>query len=91
MASQRVEMKKLRRQLGVKLSVIGALSEISTSTVSRVLAGKGTASPETVNRIDSTLRAIARVRQGFAMAPLDLTDVRWLRAKIKEFDQVVQE
>jgi transcriptional regulator with XRE-family HTH domain len=91
MASQRVEMKKLHKQLGVKLEVIASLSGVSAASVSRVLAGKGRASAELTNKIESTLRSIERVRQGFAMAPLDLSDVRWLRQKIKEFGDVAQE
>jgi transcriptional regulator with XRE-family HTH domain len=91
MASQRVKMKKLQKELGLKIEVLAALSGVSAGTVSRVLAGKRTASAELTNKIESTLRSIERVRQGFAMAPLDLTDVKWLRGKIKEFGDVAQE
>lgn len=86
MSSKRVELKRLRKQLGAKLDVISALSGVSSGTVSRVLAGKRTASAEVVNKIELTLRAIERVRQGFAQAPLDLTDIRWLRKKIRELE-----
>jgi transcriptional regulator with XRE-family HTH domain len=91
MSTKRVELRVLRKNLGVKLEVLSELSGISAGTISRVLAGKRTSSAEVVNKIESTLRAIERVRQGFAMAPLDLTDVRWLRRKIKEFGQAVEE
>lgn len=88
MTSKRMELKALRMNLGVKFEVLEELSGVSAGTISRVLSGKRTASAEVVGKIESTLLAIARVREGFAMAPLDLTDVKWLRAKIQEFGAV---
>jgi transcriptional regulator with XRE-family HTH domain len=87
--TKRMELKKLRRLLGVKLEIIAALSGVSAGTISRALNGKRDPGPEVLDKIERTLKAIAKVREGFAAAPLDLTDVKWLRAKIKELDEAV--
>lgn len=83
MDRQRKQMRKLRLALGMTLDALADLSGVSTSMISRILAGRS-ASQEKVNAVDSTLRAVARVRDSFAQAPIDMSDTKWLRKKISE-------
>jgi transcriptional regulator with XRE-family HTH domain len=85
-----MELKMLRKRLGVKLEVVSTLSAVSEGTISRALNGKREPRPEVLAKIEKTLNDISRVRSGFADVAIDMDDVAWLRKKIRELEQVQQ-
>lgn len=88
MAMTRIQMRRARKALGVRLETLGPLCRISPSAISRIETGVLRVGQGTMARIERTLADIGRVRAAHQELPIEIMrNATWLRREIKKLKQ----